>query len=80
MPAVKLVIIKLNAVLIVGEVAAVKDEKQFVAFALVWGPVDGEESAGLAVEADFFVDLAAAGGGGRFTLLDVAAGMSHVFL
>ena len=64
LPTIEFIVRKAYPLLIVTEVAAVEEEEQLVAFALVGCPIDGHEALGWAVEAELFADLSAAGGCG----------------
>jgi len=69
---VQLRLVKADALLVVAQGAAVEEKQQLVALVLVGRPVNGDQSARLAVKTKFFRNLSLAGGGGRFPLLNVA--------
>lgn len=74
-PLVQLVGGELDVLLVViGQVAAVEEEQQFVAVTVVGCPIDRYHPTWFAVEAEFFNDFAVAGGSGGFTTLDISAG------
>jgi len=74
LPVVELVGVQAYALLVVAKVAAIEEEEQLVALPFVRCPVDRDQALWLAVEAEFLAHFAAAGGGGGFSALDVAAG------
>jgi hypothetical protein len=74
LPAVQLIGGEADALFIVGEIAAVEQEQQLVAVVVVGCPIDGNEPARFAVEAEFFGEFATACRSRGFSAFDVAAG------
>ena len=73
LPTIQLVGSEVDAMFFVGQVATIEEEQELVPIPVVGCPVDGDESARVAVDAELFGQFAAAGSGRRFTALDVAA-------
>jgi len=80
LPAVQLVSVEANVVFVIAEVAAVEEEQQLVALALVRCPVHRVESVGEPVEAEFLGNLTAAAAAGDSPRSTYPPRISQVFL